>query len=135
MTKDEVLVFIKQHKIAVIATAGEEYPESAVVDFIISDNFEIVFNTYIGSRKYRNLGRDKHVSFVIGWDNATVQYEGTAVELSEDALEDVQKDHAKNFKYIRLWKEKEMSYFRVHPKWVKYTDFSSDSQETFEIEF
>lgn len=136
MDKKTLLDFIKKHKIGVISTVGETFPESSVVDFVITDKFEIIFNTYVGSRKYRNLQKNRHISFVIGWEGLkTVQYEGLAYELFEEPLERVKEEHSRSFDYVRLWKVDEMRYFKISPSWVKYSDYNTKPSKYFELSF
>jgi len=85
MVKKELTYqFIAQQKLGVVSTINSENkPESAVVGIAVSENLEIIFDTVKASRKYRNIIRDPHVAFVIGWDNEiTVQYEGIAEALA-----------------------------------------------------
>lgn len=136
MDNKSLLEYIKKHKIGVISTLAEEFPESSVVDFVITDKFEIIFNTFVGSRKYRNLQKNRHVSFVIGWEGLkTVQYEGLAFELFEEPLEKVKEEHSRSFEYIRLWKVDEMRFFKVNPTWIKYSDYNSKPAKFFELDF
>jgi general stress protein 26 len=59
-------------------------PQAAVVGFIVTDDFEIFFDTVDTSRKVPNLRRNPRVAFVVGGtmsgDERTVQYEGVADE-------------------------------------------------------
>ncbi len=136
MDNRSLLEFIKKHKIGILSTLGEEFPESSVVDFVINDKFEIVFNTFVGSRKYRNLQKNRHVSFVTGWEGLkTVQYEGLAYELFEEPLEKVKEAHSRNFEYVRLWKVDEMRYFKINPTWIKYSDYNAKPAKFFELDF
>ena len=138
MNKKALLEFIKKHKIAVISTFGDKYPESSVVDFVANDQFEIIFNTFVGSRKYKNIftNDSRHVSFVIGWENLeTVQYEGQALEVDNESLNEILEEHSKNFEYIRNWKVDEMRWFRVIPKWIKYSDYNKKPPKIEEFSF
>ena len=121
------LAFARGERYAVLSTvtpAGE--PESALMGIAVSPDFEIVFDTVKSSRKYPNLSANSHVSLVVGCTGmTTIQYEGVAEELKDEALE----------KYLlvyfavfpdgverRNWPG--MTYFVVHPKWVRYCDYS-----------
>ena len=139
MTKDEVLTFIKGKKLAVISTSGsDKQPESALIGFGETDNFELIFGTYKTTRKYKNLKKNNKVAFVIGWDenNITVQYEGTASVLEDSDIE----------KYVTLYHEKvpdaskfklhpDQTYWMVKPKWVRYSDLSGDEEKVIEFTF
>ncbi len=80
VTKEDILTFIKRHRLAVISTVTTDgKSESAAIEFGENDNFELIFDAFENSRKIQNLRKNPHVSLVIGWgDNITVQYEGVA---------------------------------------------------------
>ena len=89
MNRADLLRFLQKHRLGVLATVSESgAPESAVVGIAVSDQFEIIFDTLENTRKCRNLRRDSHISFVIGWDaEITVQCEGLADEPSGTELD------------------------------------------------
>src|SRR6266851_3972407 len=66
-------------------------PQAAVVGFIVTDDFEIIFDTVDTTRKVLNLRRNALCAFVIGGmldgDERTVQYEGVADEPAGADLE------------------------------------------------
>lgn len=137
MTKQGVLEFIKKHKLAVISTVGEDAkPESAVLEFGETDELELVFDCASSSRKYRNLQTNKQVSFVIGWDESiTVQYEGVAVQITGTEAEKYQ--HAfwlKNPEAERWKNEEGITYFKVTPQWIRYSDLNKKPWEIFEVQ-
>ena len=57
MDKKEILYqFIKKTKLAVISTVNEKgTPESAVLEFGETSDLEIIIDTFISSRKYKNI--------------------------------------------------------------------------------
>ncbi len=135
MNEQKILDFIKKQKLAVISTVVGGKPESAVLEFGETDKLELIFDTFTSSRKYKNLQTNKNVSFVIGWDeNITVQYEGMAEELiGEEAKKYKQEYWTKNPKAKR-WETKEgITYFRVIPTWIRYSDLNKDPWDIFEI--
>ena len=90
--KQEILEFLRAHRLAVQATASiEGRPQAAVVGYAITDNFEIVFDTLASTRKALNLRANPRLAFVIGGlktaDERTVQYEGIADEPTGAELE------------------------------------------------
>ena len=120
-----ILNFIKRHKIAVISTVNaKNKPESAVVEFGQTDNLELIFDTFSTYRKYKNIKRSPYVAFVIGWDeDATVQYEGKAVELLGKDLEGYKKKFFKKHPDAKKWERfKQIRYFKVIPTWIRYSD-------------
>lgn len=134
--KQIILGFIKRQKLAVISTVGvDNKPESAVLEFSETDELELVFDTFTTSRKYKNLLSNKNVSFVIGWDeDITVQYEGEVHQLSSDELEKYQKIClAKNPAFAKWMQTEGIKFFKVIPKWIRYSDLNKEPWEVFEI--
>ncbi|MCC2630841.1 MAG: Pyridoxamine 5-phosphate oxidase [Candidatus Paceibacter sp.] len=136
--KFKILNFLKNHTLTVISTIDErgEKPESAVIAFAEKENLELIFATSNTTRKYKNLQKNPHVSFVIGWDSkiGTVQYEGSARELSDDELN----KHAdimilKNKQSEKFRSRPDQRYFLVKPTWIRLLDMSSHPDQTFEI--
>ena len=81
VTREDVLAFIRQHSLAVECSVSPEgLPQAAAVGFVVTDAFEIVFDTLSSTRKARNLGIQPSVALVIGGihpgEERTVQYEG-----------------------------------------------------------
>ena len=127
MTREFVYNFIKQHDLAVIsALSKENKPESALIGIAISENLEIIFDTVKTSRKYQNLIQNSQVALVIGWDNeTTVQYEGTAKELSRGDS-DLKEIYFTAFKDGRLRAETwpGIVHFKITPSWIRYSNFN-----------
>jgi general stress protein 26 len=127
VTRTELLRFLQQHRLGVLATVSESgAPESAVVGIAVSDELELIFDTLASTRKCRNLRSNSHISFVIGWDKEiTVQYEGVA-----DEPQGAELDRLKQF-YFAAYPEGPqrqscpgITYFRVRPIWARYSDFN-----------
>ena len=138
MKTDQEIVsdFIKEHKIAVVSTVTSDLlPQSAVVGIHVGENSEIIFGTFKSSRKYLNLQKNPRVSLVIGWDKGkTVQYEGEVKELQGKAVVEFEKAHMGEMssaaKYVS---KKEAVFYKITPKWIRYTDVSKDPWETIVI--
>ncbi len=136
--KKFILNFVKHHKIAVISTVNTKgNPQSAVVEFGETNSLELIFDTFSNSRKYINLKQNPNVSFVIGWDeDKTVQYEGKALELSDKELLKYQKIYFAKNPRARKWQNVEgIKFFKVLPKWIRYSDVSSSPWKVFEVNF
>jgi general stress protein 26 len=136
MTKEEIASFIHPHKLAVLSTTGEDFPESAVIEYA-DDGLEIVFDTHTTSRKFQNIQKSSNVSLVIGWDeNMTVQYEGVAAVLNGNDLE-----HCKNIYFeknpdAQKWEaEKDIAYIRVSPSWIRFTNLNTKPWTVVEFQF
>src|SRR6188768_3270521 len=80
MDQEQLINFVRQRGLAVIATRGADgAPQAALVGITATEQGELVFDTSRSSRKYRNLSAFAQVAMVIGWDNErTVQCEGIA---------------------------------------------------------
>lgn len=127
---------INQNRLAVLSTiTPENESESAIMEFSAGDNLELVFDTLPTSRKYKNLGKNKTVSVVIGWEPATIQYEGTAIEVVANELEKYKQIHFHKFPDAVKFEKFDMKFFKIIPKWIRFTDVSKQPWEVFEIEF
>lgn len=127
MNKKQILDFIKKQRLAVLSTVNKEgNPQSAVLEFGETNDFEIIIDTLKTSRKYRNIIENPNVSLVIGWDeDITVQYEGVASELEEDEKEEYQEIYWKKNPKAKKWaKEEGIVYFKITPKWLRFSDLN-----------
>ena len=136
--KKRVLDFIKQYGLMVIATVNVDgKPEAAVVEYGESDDLELIFDTYTSSRKYKNLQQNPSVACTIGWDeNITIQYEGIATELRGEELQKFKDLYFAKNERARKWENREgITYFKITPKWIRYSDLNTDPWTIFEINF
>ena len=81
MNRAELLAFMREHVNAVQASVtADGSPQAAVVGIVVTDSFEIIFDSLDKTRKARNLALNPRIALVIGgWtpgDERTVQYEG-----------------------------------------------------------
>jgi uncharacterized pyridoxamine 5'-phosphate oxidase family protein len=131
MTTSFLYEFISKRKYAVLSTVtAEGLPESALVGFVVTPDLKIFFDTVSSSRKYRNLANNPGLAFVIGWESEqTVQYEGSAKIPLPDELEELLPIYFHVFPNGRQRKEnwKDLVYFSVEPKWIRYSDFGDPS--------
>ncbi len=136
--KQKILDFIKKKKLGVISTINQEgKPESAVVAFSETDKLELIFGTFNTTRKYKNLKANQNISFVIGWDEEekiTIQYEGLARDVKDEEFEECRTVHLnKNPSSKKFAFGKEQRYFKITPRWIRYSDLSL--KEIFEVVF
>ena len=134
MTKDDqtILEFLRTQPMATISTItpGSLQPESALIAFTQTDKLEIIFETFINTRKWDNLRQNPHISLVIGWDtkrHLTVQYEGAATPAENDEQTEayiqtfLAKDTPCTEKFLR---DNRVRLFKVKPTWIRYSDYT-----------
>ncbi|MBI2033114.1 MAG: pyridoxamine 5'-phosphate oxidase family protein [Candidatus Levybacteria bacterium] len=131
-----ILEFIKKQKLAVLSTVTpKNTSQSAVLEFGQTQTLKIIFDTFSSSRKYKNIKHNNNVSLVIGWDeDITVQYEGKAYELEGKEKEDYKKIYFEKNPEAQRWETKEgMTYFKVVPTWIRYSDLNKNPWEIYEV--
>lgn len=135
--KQIILDFIKKQKLAVLATVGKTAPESSALEFGETDDLEIIIDMYNSSRKYKNMKNNPNVSLVIGWDeDITIQYEGVAEELKEDKKRKYQNIYWLKNPEAKRWADREgITYFKISPKWIRYSDLNVHPWKIFEVQF
>lgn len=136
--KKLILDFIKKQKLAVLSTVTpQNSSQSAVLEFGETENLEIIFDTFSTARKYKNIKQNNNVSLVIGWDeNITIQYEGKAEELLGEEKEKYKKKYFEKNPDAKRWENKPgMTYFKVIPTWIRYSDLNKNPWEIHEIIF
>lgn len=133
-----ILDFIKKHALAVISTVNHlGNPESAVLEFSETDKLEIIFDTFSTYRKYKNILNNPRVAFVIGWDNdISVQYEGIATELEGEELKKFKNIHITKLPKAKKFVDMDIvRYFKVKPKWIRYSDLSVNPWNVFNVRY
>lgn len=126
----EVDQFLRAWEHVTLATsdAGGK-PQAATIGVAVSDLREIVFDTLASTRKYSNLKANERVSLVIGWDDhKTLQVDGIADQLVPGTpdFERLQAVYLARFPSGHertTWEG--ISYFRVRPTWLRYSDYSA----------
>ena len=138
MKRSELLQFMRGEKHAVQASMNPGGPQAAVVGIVVSDDFEIFFDTLDTTRKAQNLARDPRIAFVIGGtgakDERTVQYAGVVDEPSRANLARFKQIYFARFPdgpSREAWKG--IKYFRVRPTWLRFSDFSQDPPLVVEL--
>jgi general stress protein 26 len=140
MTRGELLAVMRSNRFAIQASvASTGSPQAAVVGIVVTDDFEIFFDTLDTTRKMRNLRQNQKIAFVIGGtvegDERTVQYEGIADEPTGSELE-----RLKSIYYARFPDGPErlawpgLVYVRARPSWIRYSDFNVDPPLILELD-
>lgn len=141
MTRADLIAFIREHKMAVQASvSSSDAPQAAVVGIVVTDELEIFFDTLATSRKAKNLRGNPRIALVIGGpakgDERTVQYEGVADEPGGAELVRLKDLY---FKHFPDGRDREVlpdiTYVRVTPKWVRYSDFGRRPWDIVEFDF
>jgi hypothetical protein len=126
MTRTELVAFLRRQRLCVQTSVSPSgAPQAAIVGFAVSDDLEIVFDTIGTTNKMQNLRKNPRVALVIGWDDEqTAQLEGLADEPQGDELARLKAV------YFHAWPDgvarqawKDITYVRVRPTWVRYSDF------------
>jgi len=130
VTRAEILAFMRCHSLAVQASvSAADAPQAAVVGFIVTDDFEIVFDTADTARKVANLRQNARCALVIGGmvngDERTVQLEGITDEPSGPDLERLKELYFARFpdgRERQHWPG--LTYVRVRTQWLRFSDFN-----------
>ncbi len=144
--KSEILSFLHKKPMAVIATVHSNRiaPEAALVAFCETEEFEIIFQTFNDTRKYKNIKDNPDVAFVVGWDVAkerqiTFQYEGIAFELKigthkyrryRDIFEKKKTPCTREF-----LDQPKSRIFVCKPLWFGYSDYTQKTPRVIEYSF
>jgi hypothetical protein len=130
---------MRGHSLAVQASVSSAVaPQAAVVGMVVTDDFEVFFDTLDVTRKMHNLRRNPRIAFVIGGltrgDERTVQYEGVADEPAGAELERLKELYFSRFpdgRERQSWRG--LVYVRVRPTWIRYSDFNRTPPEIVEF--
>jgi uncharacterized protein YhbP (UPF0306 family) len=141
MDRDDLLQFLRAHRWAIEATSSPTaQPQAAIIGVAVTDTLELVFDTLASSRKAANLRANSRIALVIGgWNEAdprTVQYEGKVDFPEGSELERVRAIYFATFKdgATRLsWPG--ITYVRVVPHWIRFSDFRTDPPTILEQAF
>jgi hypothetical protein len=141
MTRAAVLEFIRGHSLAVQTSVSASFsPQAAVVGFIVTDQFELFFDTLDATRKVTNLRQNPHIAFVIGGyadgDERTVQYEGIADEPTGSDLIQLKEQYFLRFpdgRNRQTWPG--LIYVRARPRWLRFSDFNRTPPDIVEFTF
>lgn len=140
--KERILTFLRSHPMATIATINEHklQPESALIAFAELDNLEIIFETFIDTRKYHNLQKNGHVALVVGWDtkhHITLQYEGLAKPVNSKDVDIYRniflaKDTPCTEEFLL---DPRVRLFRISPTWIALSDYTGTRPVVTELIF
>jgi general stress protein 26 len=139
VNKNQLLAFMRQDLYAVqasVSMTGE--PQAAIVGVVVSERFEVFFDTLADSRKTLNLRRNPAAALLLGpaaaGSERTVQVEGLADEPTGAELERLLEMYFSRFpdgRERQRWPG--ITYWRVRPAWVRYSDYSRNPPEVVEL--
>lgn len=125
-----ILDFLHEQPMATLSTVGADSgtPQAALIAFVETKQFEIVFETFGGSRKYRNLKHNGAVALVVGFsptNHVTFQYEGVATEVGAEAIASTKalfadKDTPCSAEFLE---DPRVRFFKITPRWLRYSDY------------
>ena len=140
-SREEILAFMAAHSMAVQASVSMwNAPQAAAVGVIVTDAFELFFDTLDSTRKVGNLRTNRRVAFVIGGladgEERTVQYEGVVDEPAGAELEQLKALYFARFPdgpARQAWPG--VTYLRARPRWIRFSDFHQTPPEIVELTF
>ncbi len=127
LSKDMIFAFLRRHQLGVVATASRDgEPEAALVNFAVTPELEIIFETTTATRKYPNLKYNPRAEMVVGWDHdQTLQCRGGVDEPEGRAGERIKAAFLTAFpKKVSHGVWPGNSYFRLTPEWVRFSDYN-----------
>lgn len=127
MTREEFVAFVRMARQGVVATVdGRANPEAALAGLAVTDEGDVLFDSYTATRKVDNLRANPRAALVIGWDDGvSVQVEGSAEILSGPDRDAFGKIYLAQFPGSRALTDG-FSLVRVIPDWLRHYDTRPD---------
>jgi Pyridoxamine 5'-phosphate oxidase len=140
MTRAELLRFMRAERHATVASVSVTgAAQAAIVGVVVSDDFEIFFDTLDNTRKALNLRARPRAAVVLGSVAAdakfTVQVEGAADEPRGTDLERLKELYFERFldgPTRQAWRG--LIYVRVRPTWLRLGDHAQDPPRVVELD-
>lgn len=127
VTREEFVAFVREAREGVVATvdAGGN-PEAALVGLAVTDEGEVLFDSYTATRKVDNLRANPRAALVIGWgEGMSVQVEGSAEILSGPERDVFGQVYLAQFPGSRALADG-FSIICVVPDWLRHYDTRPD---------
>ena len=131
--KSAVSQVFLENLMTVISTVSESgQPQSALIGFAEDEAGNLYFQTKETSRKAANLQISNKVSFVIGWDVAsltTLQYQGAAERVTSETEISAFKQRFINKKSpaAQYLENPDVQFYKVTPTWLRYSNYKENS--------
>lgn len=137
MKRSDLVEFLRAQRWAVEASVAEGgAPQAAVIGVAVSDELELVFDTLGDTRKASNLRANPKIALVMGWDEGkTAQIEGIADEPAGEELARLKAVYFEKFPdgpSRESWPK--ITYFRVRPTWIRFSDFTTAPPTVTDLE-
>jgi nitroimidazol reductase NimA-like FMN-containing flavoprotein (pyridoxamine 5'-phosphate oxidase superfamily) len=138
VTREALFAFLSRQRYGVVSTShADGSSQSALVGIAVAPSLEIYFDTVETTRKAENFRREPRVSLVIGWENEqSAQLEGVADEPKGAALADLKRI------YYAAWPDgptreswRGITWVRVVPTWMRFSDFNRAGDAVQEMRF
>ncbi len=133
--KNLVKEFLNRKMLGVIATVNEiGKPEAALINYALTDNYELIFETLKSTRKYKNIMVNNKIAFVVGdSEEIEVQYEGEAREINENE-EGIKQIYFLKNPDAKRWEEtNDKAFFVVSPVWIRYLNYTREPRQVLEF--
>src|SRR3989338_3166814 len=134
--RDKIASFLglQKSRLGVVSTISEENkPESAFVYYTFDEKLNIYFATRDGSRKYKNILKNKNVAFAMATENPpqTLQLEGVASvydNLDEQRYMFQELVGLASLKHIsspisQQTKSGGLQFIKISPTWIRFGNF------------
>jgi general stress protein 26 len=140
MSRAELLRLMRAERHATVASVSATgAAQAALVGVVVTDDFEIFFDTIETTRKAVNLRARPRAAVVLGSvapdAKVTVQAEGAADEPRGTDLERLKELYFERFldgPTRQAWKG--LIYLRVRPTWIRMSDYSADPPRIVELD-
>lgn len=142
LSRDDVKQLILETPVGVLSTSEGNIVASSAMFYAVDKECNIYLHTKINSQKYRNITHNKNVAFVIYSENPvrTLQLQGEATKVLYTDKEEVFQDLIKrttargvNPPLMKL-ASGEVALIKITPRWVRFGDFSYDTDEEIAVE-
>lgn len=131
IAREQLLAYLRDARYAVVASVtADGVPQAAIVGVVVTDTFEIVFDTLQDARKTRNLRTRPAVALVFDETGSTasrtIQVEGLADEPAGVELDALLERYFAGFPDgVERRASRDVTYFRVRPSWIRCSDYAT----------
>lgn len=134
MVPEQLLRVARSQEHCALATSDlSGVPQVAVVQYLVTDAFELITGTLSTSRKASNLLRNPEVAMTIWSDQKpawTLQLQGVVDRPEGEELEVFKQLFASTYpEEFRMREQRPTHFFyRIRPTWVRFTDFTREGK-------